>query len=144
MIYLLNVKYVIVFQVNFGVGTTATGFQLKSPYHIDSSTDEIFTLSAIHGTPVYGTAIVENFAGLTSVFRFRKILVDHTPPVFGNILTNLIMINTTDTNETNVQLEVEWSVKDDESGISLCYVSVGKLFVVETKSFYEKPCELHP
>ena len=124
-------KNILSWQINFGVGTTATGFQLKAPYHIDPSTDQIFTLSATHGTPVYGTAIVENFAGLTSVFRSRKILVDHTPPVFENISTNLIMTKTTLANETNVLLEVVWNVNDDESGIRLCYVSVGKLVVIQ-------------
>ena len=127
-------KCVVVFQLKFGVGTTVTGFQLKSPYHIDPSTDEIFTLSATHGTPVYGTVIVENFAGLTSVFRSNKILVDHTPPVYGNISTDLIMKNTTEANQTIVQLGVEWSVNDDESGVSLCYVSVGKSLYVIIKT----------
>ena len=121
------------YQITLGVGTTATGFQLKSPYNIDPNTEEIFTLFASHGTPVYATAIVENFAGLISVFRSKKILIDHTPPVFGNIMAKVKAVdpkrnveNVTSANETNVRLEISWNITDDESGVQMCFVSVGK------------------
>ena len=115
----------------FGAGTTASGFQLNPLHAIDISSGEIFTVSASHRTPIYGTAIVENYAGLRSVFRSKKILVDHTPPGFENITVTEYK-RTPETNETNLKegtaimrLTVKWAVLDEESGVKICFVSVG-------------------
>ena len=106
---------------------------------MDPNTEEIFTLSASHGTPVYATANVENFAGLTSVFRSKKILVDHTPPVFGSITAKVKkgdqkrnVETVTSASETNVRLEVSWNITDDESGVQIWFVSVGKSITADS------------
>ena len=61
------------------------------------------------------------------MFRSKKILVDHTPPTFGNISTNVLAADS----KPSVRLEVLWNVTDDESGVQMCYVSVGKLIMVK-------------
>ena len=128
------------YQITFGVGTSVTGFQLKSPYNIDPNAEEIFTLPSSHGTPVYATATVENFAGLTTVFRSKKVLVDHTPPVFGIITAKVKagdpkrnVETVTSANETNVRLEASWNITDDESGVKICFVSVGKSITAKSQ-----------
>ena len=43
------------------------------------------SLATAHGTPIYATVVVENFAGLQSVFSSNVIVLDHTPPIIENI-----------------------------------------------------------
>lgn len=116
-----------------GIGSTSGGMQHKKFYPIDKSGDEYFSISASHGTPVYGTAIVENYAGLRSTFFSQRIQVDHTPPVIDDVvikmqtLQNDVKTKSTRNNETILlQLTASWDVSDDESGIKLCYTFIGE------------------
>ena len=120
---------------------------------MDISKDAFIPLTtAKHGTPVYATAIVENFASLQSMFSSTRLILDHTPPIIFDIgvketverLTHHEHINKTltgfnDTEPTSmapsvrntederiqVKLNISWQAKDQESGIELCLVSVG-------------------
>ena len=107
-----------------GFGTTPYGYQLLTPYPIDGSNDEIVTLSASHGTPVYATAIAENFAGLQSVFISDKIVIDHTAPVIENVVVEEEIIymavmddsaaeNSTAAGSSNPQINANNSARND-------------------------------
>ena len=120
-------------QVLLAAGTKRGGVQHRSFYQIDKSSDEHIPLLVPHGTPVYITAVVENYAGLRSTFHSKRIIVDHTPPVIEDV--NVVMTElSSDVNESNVtqskeryvQLKATWNATDIESGIKLCFVSVGK------------------
>ena len=129
-----TVRSPIYLQTYLGIGTTPSGFQLNSLYPVDVNTDETFAISASHGTPIYATAIVENFAGLRSVFRSKKVVNDHTPPVIQDILVekdevkDYHILNTSDVaaDEMMLRLRVSWDASDEESGIKACFVSVGR------------------
>ena len=90
-------------------------------------------MSAAHGTPLYATVVVKNHAGLQSVFQSEKLVIDHTPPGVDNV--NVQVIQGTDMtgndslaeDETLVKLNISWNAVDDESGLQMCFVSVGKL-----------------
>ena len=133
------VHLIICLQTYLGVGTSPNGYQLKSLYLVDVNTDIVFTVSASHGTPVYATAIVENFAGLRSVFRSKKVVTDHTAPVIQDIVVEKKVVDAEPFNasdvadgETILQLKVSWNARDVESGLKLCFVSVGRyLFILQ-------------
>ena len=90
-------------------------------------------MSAAHGTPLYATVIVKNHAGLQSVFRSEKLVIDHTPPGIENVHVQVIQGTGMTGNdslaedETLVKLNISWNAVDDESGLKMCFVSVGKL-----------------
>ena len=101
-------------------------------------------MSAAHGTTLYATAVVKNHAGLQSVFRSEKLVIDHTPPGIENVHVQVIQgtdvagNNSLAEDETLVKLNISWNAVDDESGLKMCFVSVGKLcyhylrFIVST------------
>ena len=119
------------FQTLIGVGTTPRGQQLKPFYPVDTSTDVVLSVIASHGTPLYVTAIVENFAGLRSVFRSKELIIDHTPPVVEDVLVETLLNASTHQNatlgrnKTTVRFNVTWNAIDDESGIQMCFLSIG-------------------
>ena len=90
-------------------------------------------MSAAHGTPLYATVVVKNHAGLQSVIRSEKLVIDHTPPGIENIHVQVIQGTDVAGNdslaedEILVKLNISWNAVDDESGIKMCFVSVGKL-----------------
>lgn len=120
-------------QALLGVGKTPTGFQLKPFFPIQYNGDSVISLDVSHRTPVYVTVMVENFAGLRSVLRSSKLLTDHTAPAINNVSVNADFTSTeNDTNttlfenEALIYLDVSWKVRDEESDIVMCLISVGK------------------
>ena len=106
---------------------------MKPFYPIQYNGDSVISLDVSHGTPVYVTVMVENFAGLRSVFRSSKLLTDHTAPLLDNVVVNTAFTRTeNDTNttlfenEALIRLDVSWKVRDEESDIVMCLISVGK------------------
>ena len=82
-----------------------------------------------HGAILHGTVIVENAAGLKSVFHSDEITIDHTAPIVDDIGvdTELILNMTTlDPDAAMMQFNVSWNVVDEESGVRFCFVSIGK------------------
>ena len=120
-------------QIWLGAGTRPGGLQHKSFYQIDKLSDEYVSISASHGTPVYVTAIVENYAGLRATFYSQKLMVDHTPPEVKDINVTIQSVhgsnkvhNASYDDETTVHLTATWNVSDPESGVKMCFTSVGE------------------
>jgi len=82
---------------------------------------------------VYVTVTAENHAGLKTIFQtMSPIIIDHTPPVIGNLT---VYIDDTEENETGVVVKgkalfASWSVSDRESNIQYCSCAVGMLLCV--------------
>lgn len=109
-------------------------------YPVDIRSDVMVSLTAPHTSPLYATAVVENFAGLRSVFHSRMIVVDHTPPVIEGVQVVAEMkYDFIDMKNKSalLKLNVTWNVQDEESGIQVCFISVG-MFI----SFFTI-CNLH-
>ena len=100
-----------------------------SLYPVNIGSDQIISLKVPHGSKLYGTAIIENFAGLKSEFRSKELITDHTPPVLENVAAEEelgINMTTLDPDSRMMRLNVSWNTKDEESGIKMCFVSVGE------------------
>jgi hypothetical protein len=80
-----------------------------------------------HRTNVYVTAIVENNAGLRTVFQSKPLTIDHTKPVLTLLSGNLRYVeeNVSGIVDTKTIVHASWDVVDDESGMSICYCSIG-------------------
>ena len=67
------------------------------------------------------------------MFRSKKLLVDHTAPVIENVSAEAILNTRTEENtilgetEARVQFDVSWNATDEESGMQMCFISVGVL-----------------
>ena len=112
-----------------GFGSSRSGFQYKSLYHVDISSDQVITLRVPHGSKIYSTAIIENTAGLTSEFHAEAIVADHTPPEIEHVTVEkelAFKLDMVDSNTKLMRLNVSWRVRDDESDLRTCYVSVGE------------------
>ena len=115
-------------QIQLGAGTNPRGFQIKSlsRVHHHNHKHLIYT-EALHGTKVYVTAIVENKAGLRTVLQSQPIIIDHTVPVVDNLSKShqTVQENVSGVIETKTIVQASWNVADDESGINICYCSIG-------------------
>ena len=69
------------------------------------------------------------------MFHSKELLVDQTPPVIDNIVAEVEQIpavtlssinNSMPMKEQIVYLNVLWNATDAQSGIQMCFVSVGK------------------
>lgn len=114
-------------QIELGAGTTPGGFQVKALSQIQYRSNNVLIKANVqHGTPVYVTVIVENYAGLKSAFKSGPIVVDQTEPTISDIA---LMLNVH--NETAVGMErrhvlmATWKVEDKESGLKTCFCSIG-------------------
>ncbi|GAB1603526.1 uncharacterized protein LOC115216576 [Argonauta hians] len=106
--------------IYIGAGTTPYGFQIYQQTQVSpSSQHSIYSESLSNGQEVYVTVQVENEAGLVATFT-KSITVDITAPL---VSVKDFVISQDETMTT--QAEVKWEAKDQESGISECYYSIG-------------------
>ena len=116
------------FQAHLGFGSSPAGFQLKSMHPVDVGSDQIVSFTVAHGSKLYGTAIIENFAGLKSVVHSEEITIDHTAPILEDVAVEAELgfnMSTLDPEAAMMRLNVSWNAVDEESGITICFVSVG-------------------
>ncbi|XP_060558764.1 uncharacterized protein LOC132719043 [Ruditapes philippinarum] len=116
-------------KVQIGAGTTPRGFQVKSlsrVHHLNHN--HLIQTNVQHGTNVYVTAIVENKAGLRTVVQSKPITIDHTKPVVKHLNANLRYVQENESGVVDIRAAVHasWEIVDDESGISICYCSIGQ------------------
>ena len=83
----------------------------------------------VHAMQVYTTVIVENHAGLTSLFEAKEpLIIDHTGPHISDVIASASVLYVNESGELvpRVQVNATWEVVDDESGVKHCACSVGK------------------
>lgn len=120
---LLTLATLLFCKVSVGVGSTEGGFQIKALFELHNRNNfGVIVSPFMHGTPMYVTAIAENHAGLTSVFRSGKaLIIDHTPPVVSDIDVT-VSVKT----DNSTILLATWKARDDETEVQRCSCSIGE------------------
>lgn len=109
--------------MQFGLGTTKHGLQIKSLFPASYGTPNMIDFQAVHGSKVFLTVIAENHAGLSSTFTNNTINIDKTPPSMHSLQVSL-----TEDNRSGEVYDIfaNWIAEDIESDIKLCFCRVGK------------------
>lgn len=108
----------------FSVGTSPGGGQLLSFASTLESCAELQELALSHGTEVFVSLRVTNWAGLTRVIHSGGHLVDLTPPTFASRVQDGPGPQDLDYQQGSL-LQARWTAVDEESGVARCYASVG-------------------
>ena len=108
----------------FSVGTSPGGSQLLPYASTLESCAELQELALPHGTEVFISLRVTNWAGLTRIIHSGAHLVDLTPPTFVTTVQDGSGPDDLDYQEDPV-VHAWWVAVDEESGVVRCYAGVG-------------------
>ena len=110
-------------QIELGIGTTTTGFQLFPLALVASESPSSFRLPLQHGLSVYATAICTNNAGHRTVIKSQPLVIDQTAPVIENIV---VSVTAAGGDNTLFKVRANWHVVDKESNVSDCLWKIGE------------------
>ena len=110
-------------RIEFCVGTTSTGCQVKSLTSVPSNSTVIVCddCELQHDVKYYVTLSVTNNAGLSRTATANGIRVDKTPPIPGRVKQGLVVTSCATDCPIRAQLE---GFVDPESGIKSCSFAV--------------------
>ena len=104
----------------WAIGTVAGGEQLYPYTSVGRRTrGSVSGLRLVHGERVFVSVVATNGAGKRTKLSSTPVLIDHTPPVVGKVLTGGAYQFQADT------VSVQFAANDAESDIASCEVAVG-------------------
>lgn len=109
--------------MQFGLGTTKHGLQIRSLFPDSYGTQSMIDIQTVHGSKVFLTVIAENHAGLSSTFNCNPIIIDKTPPSMHSLRVSL-----TEVKKIGEVYDIfaNWIAEDIQSGIKICFCGLGK------------------
>ena len=124
---------------SWGLGTSS-GLQDEKPLSIISPSTSMLHIASSTlklGKTYYLSLVAENNAGLITIAASKGFVIDHTPPVTGQVKARLVLPNSYNRNLnyiSNVSIVLSWSgFKDAESGVDYFSWAIGKTLVRLTK-----------
>jgi hypothetical protein len=103
----------------WAIGTVPGGEQLQTYTSVGRQTHGLNSgLVLQHNVAVYVSVVARNGAGLSKKFVSKRVTVDHTPPVIGELVV---------VKAQKQKVSVSWSAATDvESGLEGCAIAVGR------------------
>ena len=113
--------------MQIGVGTTEGGLQVRPLTSVGHSGLSQFTVHVQHGTSLFASVVAENHAAQWSRFVSQPVVMDRTAPVVSDVKVAVRYEGEGQVNVTSeVWVEAEWSVTDEESHVMSCTCGLGK------------------
>ena len=104
-----------------GMGTNHGGFQLQTLHDIGQSSTITIPSKLQHRMKVHALIVVENNAGLRSVFYADPLTIDWTPPRIENLV-----INTETLGGDLYQITASWNLVEEETTSQDCHWALSK------------------
>ncbi|XP_062579853.1 uncharacterized protein LOC134241846 [Saccostrea cucullata] len=109
----------------WAIGYTQGGTQLQGFKSVGLSNFAYnSTVTLVHNSYIYVTALAINAVGLRGIAYSDKILVDLTPPDIVGVYDGRLR-NEDQSAWTDAEVAVNWDVNDPESGIAYCEWAIG-------------------